>query len=199
MSCSGCGLDKPIQNKKHNLCPDCVFRKNHGGKSKQEVYSERASQQPKKIYTFKRSSKPIKQQKESEAEIKRQLSALKRDIEIEALQNDMYYCWGCGDTSNVLDKSHILSVKHRKDLELDRANINLYCRRCHIAWESWSIAQMVQLLTFEKDIEYIQVKDPIIYKKILILLEDYVKAAISADKNIEKSRKILRKSLLRPG
>lgn len=193
MSCSGCGLNKHIQNKKHNLCSDCVFSKNHNGKSKQEVYAERSSQRPKKIYVFKKSSKPIKQQKESEAEIKQLLSALKHDIEIEALQNNMYYCWGCGNTEQALDKSHILSVKHRKDLELDKANINLYCRSCHNSWESWSIVRMVQLLTFEKDLEYIQKKDPIIYRKITILMEDYIKAAISADKISEKILKIFSK------
>lgn len=31
-----------IQNKKKHLCSDCVFKLNHGGKSKQEVYSERS-------------------------------------------------------------------------------------------------------------------------------------------------------------
>lgn len=43
MSCSGEGCNSIyIQNKKYNLCGDCVFKKNNGGKSKQEVYAERA-------------------------------------------------------------------------------------------------------------------------------------------------------------
>lgn len=53
MACSGCELDKPIQNKKYNLCSDCVFKKSHGGKSKQEVYQERADKKPKKEIKFK--------------------------------------------------------------------------------------------------------------------------------------------------
>lgn len=43
MSCSGEGCNSIyIQNKKYNLCSDCVFKKSHGGKSKQEVYAERS-------------------------------------------------------------------------------------------------------------------------------------------------------------
>lgn len=37
----GCGSSY-IQNKKKHLCGDCVFKLTHGGKSKQEIYSERS-------------------------------------------------------------------------------------------------------------------------------------------------------------
>lgn len=54
MSCSGLNCNSiHIQNKKYNLCGECVFKKSHGGKSKQEVYQERADKKPKKIYQFK--------------------------------------------------------------------------------------------------------------------------------------------------
>jgi hypothetical protein len=54
VSCSGLNCNSVhIQNKKHNLCGECVFKKAHEGKSKQEVYQERANKKPKKIYTFK--------------------------------------------------------------------------------------------------------------------------------------------------
>lgn len=54
MSCSGLNCNNThIQNKKYNLCGDCVFKKSHGGKSKQEVYQERANKKPKKVYQFK--------------------------------------------------------------------------------------------------------------------------------------------------
>jgi hypothetical protein len=52
VSCSGCNSDH-IQNKKYNLCGECVFKKSHGGKSKAEVYQERADKKPKKTYEFK--------------------------------------------------------------------------------------------------------------------------------------------------
>lgn len=54
MSCSGLNCNSThIQNKKYNLCGECVFKKTHGGKSKQEIYQERADKKPKKLYTFK--------------------------------------------------------------------------------------------------------------------------------------------------
>lgn len=43
MSCSGEGCTSTyIQNKKYNLCGECMFKKTHEGKSKAEVYTERA-------------------------------------------------------------------------------------------------------------------------------------------------------------
>lgn len=54
MACSGLNCNNiHIQNKKHNLCGECVFKKSHEGKSRQEVYQERADGKPKKTYTFK--------------------------------------------------------------------------------------------------------------------------------------------------
>lgn len=54
MACSGLNCNNiHIQNKKYNLCGECVFKKSHGGKSRQEVYQERADGKPKKTYTFK--------------------------------------------------------------------------------------------------------------------------------------------------
>ena len=51
--CSGEDCNSPyIQNKKYNLCGDCVFKKSHNGKSKQEVYQEKASKKLKKVYEF---------------------------------------------------------------------------------------------------------------------------------------------------
>lgn len=41
MTCKGCNNETYIQNKKYCLCGECVFKKSHGGKSKQEVYQIR--------------------------------------------------------------------------------------------------------------------------------------------------------------
>jgi hypothetical protein len=41
--CTGCNQPQYIQNKKYKMCNGCIFEKNHGGKSKAEVYTERAS------------------------------------------------------------------------------------------------------------------------------------------------------------
>lgn len=41
-TCTRCDKETIIQNKKHGLCGECVYKKNHGGKSRQEVYKERS-------------------------------------------------------------------------------------------------------------------------------------------------------------
>lgn len=41
-TCTGCDSVTFIQNKKYGLCGECVYKKNHKGKSKQEVYKERS-------------------------------------------------------------------------------------------------------------------------------------------------------------
>jgi len=40
-TCTGCDNVTFIQNKKHGLCGECVYKKNHGGKSRQEVQIEK--------------------------------------------------------------------------------------------------------------------------------------------------------------
>lgn len=82
------------------------------------------------------------------------LSILKNEIRQDAWDNDKYFCQGCGLAGKPLDCSHILSVAQRKDLELDRDNINLFCRECHIKWESGEEEKQMELLTYEKDREY---------------------------------------------
>ena len=107
-------------------------------------------------------------------EIKLKLSTLKTEIEIEAQQDNHYYCWGCGLGTNGLDKSHILSVKQRKDLELEKANINLLCRKCHMNWESNDIEKMIVLHCFEKDLLYISKKDPRRYNQTVLMINDWL-------------------------
>lgn len=179
MCCSKCNQDKPIVNKKHNLCDDCNFMRLHDGKTKAEVYSERAQGKEKKVYTIKQSSspirskKPVKQQTEKEKSRKTQLSQIKNEIEEEAIFDNRYYCWGCGKSGVALDKSHILSVKQRKDLELDKENINLFCRECHETWESNLIHRMLGLDSFEKDLRYIMKMDKNRYNGLIHQLNDF--------------------------
>ena len=48
--CKSCGNNTVLQNKK-GQCGDCVFKKNHGGKSRQEVYTERVENKKDLIVT----------------------------------------------------------------------------------------------------------------------------------------------------
>lgn len=202
MSCSSCDTNKPIVNKKHNLCDDCNFMRLHNGKSKAEVYSERQKDKqqdwttslPKTRLPIVKSSKPLKQQtvKQSGQQVK--LNRLKQKIELEAIQNNEYFCWGCGNAKGGLDKSHILSVGQRKDLELIKANINLFCRKCHSDWESGDLIKMLNLNSFEKDLQFIKENDTKVYNKLLdaiTYLLSYKEAIEVEQKLIDKGRRIL--------
>lgn len=174
-NCSKCNLPKPIVNKKYNLCDDCNYMRLHDGKSKAEVLREKASTKiaTVKHYQFK-SKKPLSSSQKTAKQIviDKALQALKNSIRIDEQQNGTYYCKGCGHTHK-LDCSHILSVKHRKDLELVRENINLLCRTCHINWESNLIHKMAALYCFEKDLLFIKNNDVGRYNKLILMINDF--------------------------
>lgn len=175
-NCSKCNLPKPIVNKKYNLCDDCNYMRLHDGKSKAEVLREKASTKiiTAKHYQFK-NKKPLSSSQKTAKQIviDKALQALKNSIRIDEKQNGTYYCKGCGRSEKHLDRSHILSVKHRKDLELVRENINLLCRTCHSAWESNLIHKMAALYCFEKDLLFIKTNDVGRYNKIILMINDF--------------------------
>src|SRR4051812_22355722 len=76
--CSGCGKLTLIQNKTHWLCSDCVFRRNHGGKNKEEVYKERHD---------KKESKRIALKKEVPEEKPALIEKLKKTFSIKQISN----------------------------------------------------------------------------------------------------------------
>jgi hypothetical protein len=64
--CKGEGCNSYfIQNKKYHLCNTCVFKKNHAGKSQQEIYSERSEISREQLTNFFKQSKSINYQKPS--------------------------------------------------------------------------------------------------------------------------------------
>jgi 5-methylcytosine-specific restriction endonuclease McrA len=185
--CSGCSLPKPIQNKKHNLCTDCVFKKNHNGLTQAEVYSEREKSRASiksinKIEVInstnivkksKRKKKTKSSQQLRQEEIDIQIKLLKEQIRQEAINNDNYHCVGCMKTSYILDCSHIISVKQEKSLELVKENIQLLCRDCHIKWESWEFEKMSSLYCFKSNLEFIKDHSTKTYYRILSKEEEY--------------------------
>lgn len=174
--CSKCEKNKPIVNRTKWLCGDCNYERLHNGASRAQVYSERIKQRVEqkipKLNKLSFKQKYINQQTAKEKDTKEKLSALKLEIEIEAQHDNHYYCWGCGKGEKGLDKSHILSVKQRKDLELDKPNINLLCRGCHVKWEGGNIKEMIMLDCFEKDIQYIRDKDIGRYNKLVLMIQE---------------------------
>lgn len=180
MACSNCKTNKPIVNKKYNLCGDCVFEKNHGGQTRAQVYgarlaAKRETEEPSpKYWVSKKKPKRIKQQTKKEEGIKSALLTLKTEIDMDNVLDGTYYCRGCGKSYVGLDKSHILSVKQRKDLELLKSNMQLMCRTCHMAWESWNVVQMGKLICFEENMQFIFLQDRETFQKIMTKIDDYL-------------------------
>lgn len=190
-------------NKKYNLCGDCVFEKSHDGKTRAQVYSERAAAKQaevhdrmSKLYAPSRHKyipnhqKPIKQQTKKEKEVKSKLSEIKTAIDMDEVQNGTYYCKGCGHSKVGLDKSHILAVGQRKDLELDKNNMRLHCRNCHMDWESNDIVRMVRLQCFEDDLQYIFVHDYTVFSKIMTKIDEYLVWETPDNQLVTKLKKI---------
>lgn len=180
MSCSRCNKNLPIVNKKYQLCDQCNYIRLNG-RSKKEVYQERKQVQEhvKRLYTPSHKKYRAITQTKKEAMTKQQLSELKKSIELDAIQSGMYFCWGHGEAVGVLDKSHILSVGQFKHLELDRDNINLFCRVCHNAWESGEIDRMAILDTFEKDLDYIRDNSEKYFSKIVHKMQEYLQVGFT--------------------
>lgn len=107
MPCSKCNKDYPIVNKKYNLCGFCNHERLHG-KTVQETAQEQGAKYLLNYAKKQNGKEPkIKQQTSKEASVKSKLGQLKKEIELEAVQNNEYYCWGCGTSYVGLDKSPI--------------------------------------------------------------------------------------------
>lgn len=178
MCCSKCNKELPIVNKKYKLCFSCNFTRTHNGVSYQQHQLQKQreyikKQQRKAIERSlsgdvpEKNRKPIKQQTVKEATVKSKLSLVKKEIRLEAIQNNEYYCKGCGTANDVLDCSHILAVSMYKHLELVKGNMQLMCRnRCHRIWESGYIWEKMELLCFEDNLEFIRQYDEVAYRKL---------------------------------
>jgi hypothetical protein len=72
-----------------------------------------------------------------------------------------HFCTGCG-TSNNLSHSHIIPRSRRSDLTTDKRNITYHClsigehKGCHDKWEG---KQRVELLDYERNMDYIKEVD----------------------------------------
>ena len=66
-----------------------------------------------------------------------------------------HYCTGCG-TSDILTHSHIIPRSRRADLTTEKRNITYHCLSCHNKWEG---KQRVELMDYERNMEYIKEVD----------------------------------------
>lgn len=152
--CKKCSEKRPIVNRTHNLCDKCNTERLRGINTKIKV------------------NKPPTTAAKRESVIKTKLQDLKALISNKAQSEDRYYCWGCGKSEGPLDRSHIVSVRENKSLELCEQNINLLCRSCHIKWESGEIEKQMSLNCFESDLTFIKKNDNIRYQKFLSKITD---------------------------
>jgi len=128
--------------------------------------------------------KPVRQQTTKESGIKSKLSVLKKEIELDAIQSNEYYCRGCGKSHPGLDKSHLLSVGQFKHLELIKDNIQLMCREpCHRTWESGSIEAQSRLNCFVDNVVWIHSQDITSYQKFMTRLETFLEDLNFFDEN----------------
>jgi hypothetical protein len=178
--CKGCDTLQLIQNKTLYLCPDCVFKKNHQGKSKVEVYKERHDKRHKEL-------KPVTIDLPSKEALLEGLKAKftikkisNKRAERHAARNRAYkqidterepICEGCGLAGIPLSHSHLLSEQQRPDLYGNKDNIRLHCfgtyRSCHETWERGLIYEVVLMVDFKENLEFVKLVDQGEYNKIV--------------------------------
>lgn len=211
MPCNNCKKDLPIVNKKYGLCPNCNSLRLHNGKSigerkteqnlqylerakarfrekvssETDIIEERNFIQRSSIHSKSKAAKPIKQQTSKEAIIKGKLSQIKQKIRLEAVQNNEYFCKGCGSGQVDLDISHILSVGQYKHLELIEENMQLLCRHDHVIWESGEIWEQMNLNCFTDNLIFIYGQEKQVFQRFLTRIEEYQKWLIP-EKDQEK-------------
>lgn len=117
--CNECKKPKWINNSK-GVCPDCTYKNNHNGKSRQQVLIEKAKR------------KPLKHKRTGEY-----------DLFVEIWNEREHRCANCKDklSANVPMKWFIKYFSHQKskgaypELRLEKSNIELNCHTCHDLWE----------------------------------------------------------------
>lgn len=127
------------------------------------------STKPLKRSPIKRSAKPIKQYAPGEKQVKEELSRLKAEIELEALQDGTYYCKGCGGArcnNSGLDKCHILPIGRYKQLELVKENLELMGRPCHEIWDSGTLEEKKELLNYDHMMSIVLKYDELWYNRL---------------------------------
>jgi hypothetical protein len=168
--CRQCSNEAYIENRTRMLCKECNHIRIHG-----ETIKERAIRKGKEYAERKKQkgATKIPQVSSKQKGINKEMTAMKQMVSNQAQsENGFEQCAGCMRTDIKPDKSHILSVKQRPDLQLDYRNIELLCRKCHEKWESGDILQMSSLLCFQKDMRFIFDMDGTKFQKIMFKLED---------------------------
>lgn len=125
VECKVCGTFQYGVNAK-GVCPDCIYRRNHDGKSSSEVYLERQRNKPVKISYIKNKFNKPSGEKELFGEIWNERPHYCENKNCNAF---------LGHEPLIQFFSHRKSKGARPDLRLDKSNIDLLCSKCHHEWE----------------------------------------------------------------
>lgn len=116
--CSECKRKGRLNAK--GVCSECTYKKNHGGKSRQQVYRENQRAKP-----------PKKRKVTGEFALFEEIWSERPHI-----------CNNCKITLSPITRrafvkmfSHIKSKGAYPELRLDKSNIELLCHDCHDLWE----------------------------------------------------------------
>jgi hypothetical protein len=102
-----------------------------------------------------------------------QVAATKKKVREDAAEGEEFArCEGCYGYFKGLDASHKVSLARNSELAADPSNIRLFCRECHLKWESSVASEMVELRCFEEDMAYLLDFDPERFWKIFHRLLD---------------------------
>jgi hypothetical protein len=155
--CKICGNEVWGLNSK-DICPGCVYKKNHEGKSRFEIQLEKVKfKKPKRI---KRSKKSIEKRKE----------VLQKDQELYEywFNTKSHYCEEChnplpkkfkndlGEINAIWQYSHIISKGSRPRLRHHKLNGNRLCFTCHQRWEFGTKEEKMKMKIWEKNQKLIE-------------------------------------------
>lgn len=180
ITCPDCSHVYPIaKSERTNPCPNCASIEKTG-KSLKEIAreksrasleksrlksQERQAKKPKAAYKIpKFSAKGAKQSKA--------VAATKKELTEAALDGSFCQCEGCGGFFDTIDRSHKIPLSKSSELAAMPGNIRLFCRECHLRWESTNAVQMIELNCFVSDMEFLLDFDPERFWKIHFRLVD---------------------------
>lgn len=148
--CTGCGKEKFLVNKTHNLCDGCNFFRLHG-KTRFEAAKEKQSNKPQKVYKLKRTPlKPSKNNqylRNSKLEKVRERINKDRETYFKVFSNRPNKCENCdsplpnqfededGNIMYISQFSHILGKGAFPEYRHEVWNFNRLCHVCHQVWD----------------------------------------------------------------
>ena len=126
--CKQCGRETFIQNKTKCLCSECVYKNNHGGKSRFEVAKEKQMSKPIKFPKPKPVTKKYVYKRKTTGEKK---------MFLKIWGERFHVCSNCGKLLGDVPKSYMFSHREAKGANgknrLNPDNIDLLCFDCHFA------------------------------------------------------------------